>query len=633
MTKPGEGRDGAEGGKLAGPAARPSPGFAERSAPGVGLTVSVLAHAALAAVALFGGQLFRPDPNAGIAVANVVLLTESEYGAQFSRPPPLADLEAEASAALSEPVQPDEAPEEPPDGRDSRESPPRPAAPQAVALSEPSAPPEPEPPSAASPLGDISALPRHVRRADRLASAPEQEADPARPRLPDAAAPPEAAPALSVAAQPPGGEGSVLEPAAASARSAPDPSSLGPETPARPRLPDAAAPPEAASALSVAAQPPGGEGSVPGPAAASARSAPDPSSLGPGTPAPPAVADETDAVLPPDIPAPALATVLDLPDIVPSAGQPEVADGEGPGAAILVESGVALPAVPEQPFAEPASLASDTRRSEPITAAALELPNDVSPPDDPEFANDERQQIAALPGTVAARPPAPGLPFADPVSEPPPLPTELDVDLSLPREADRPNVDIALPVPLIEEIRLAPPPRRNLPVAAEDPEAGDEAPEFAAKPPPSRPSASDLGGEDGFGATLASLQASVAALPEAGSSDRRPFRFTGSLLTESELNALHDKLAKCWRPITIIGQVAPEELAITLQVDLTLDGAVVDQQLVAPSPLPPQRAYGVAFSVAQAAIIRCAPYDEFPKEKYPHWRRIVVTFDPRLMAR
>jgi len=580
MTKPGEGRDGAEGWKLAGPAARPSPGFAERSAPGVGLTVSVLAHAALAAVALFGGQLFRPDPNAGIAVANVVLLTESEYGAQFSRPPPLADLGAEASSALSEPVQPDEAPEEPPDGRDSRESPPPPAASQAVALSEPSAPPEPEPPSAASPLGDISALPRHVRRADRLASAPEQAADPARPQLPDAAAPPEAASALSVAAQPPGGEGSVPEPAAASARSAPDTSSLGPETPA-----------------------------------------------------PPAVADETDAVLPPDIPAPALATVLDLPDIVPSAGQPEVADGEGPGAAILVESGVALPAVPEQPFAEPASLASDTRRSEPITAAALELPNDVSTPDGPEFANDERQETAALPGTVAARPPAPGLPFADPVSEPPPLPTELDVDLSLPREADRPNVDIALPVPLIEEIQLAPPPRRNLPVAAEDPEAGGEAPEFAAKPPPSRPSASDLGGEDGFGATLASLQASVAALPEAGSSDRRPFRFTGSLLTESELNALQDKLAKCWRPIAIVGQVAPEELAITLQVDLTLDGAVVDQQLVAPSPLPPQRAYGVAFLAAQAAITRCAPYDEFPKEKYPHWRRIVVTFDPRLMAR
>jgi len=211
--------------------------------------------------------------------------------------------------------------------------------------------------------------------------------------------------------------------------------------------------------------------------------------------------------------------------------------------------------------------------------------------------------------------------------------TELDVALSLPKEADRPNVDIAPPVQLMEEIRLAsPPPRRNLPVAAEDPEAGDEAPEFAAKPPPFRPSASDLGGEDGFGATLASLQASIVALPEAGSPDRRPFRFPGSSLTESELNFLIDKLAKCWHPITTIDEEAWEELAITLQVDLTLDGAVVDQQLVAPSPLPPQNAYGVVFLAAQAAITRCAPYDELPKEKYPHWRSIAVTFDPRLMA-
>ncbi len=67
----------------------------ERSSYPAGLGGSVLAHAVVVSLALFGGQIFRADSAGEGTVASVSILTPAEYGALISNAPAVGDLESE----------------------------------------------------------------------------------------------------------------------------------------------------------------------------------------------------------------------------------------------------------------------------------------------------------------------------------------------------------------------------------------------------------------------------------------------------------------------------------------------------------------------------------------------------------
>jgi hypothetical protein len=101
----------------------------------------------------------------------------------------------------------------------------------------------------------------------------------------------------------------------------------------------------------------------------------------------------------------------------------------------------------------------------------------------------------------------------------------------------------------------------------------------------------------------------------------------GPPLTGAEREGLKLAVQRCWN--VPAGLRDARELRVTLGAELTADGDVVASsiRLVEPAVLPDGR-FQQAFEAGRRALIRCAPYDGLPADKFPQWRNIEVVFNP-----
>ncbi len=104
----------------------------------------------------------------------------------------------------------------------------------------------------------------------------------------------------------------------------------------------------------------------------------------------------------------------------------------------------------------------------------------------------------------------------------------------------------------------------------------------------------------------------------------------GSELTISEIDALKQKMYRCWR--IPVDAKNPEELIVAVRVKMQSDGSVLSASLheplrVANSPNP---FMSVAARRAVNAVRNCGPYDFLPLEKYSQWQDMVLRFIPEV---
>jgi hypothetical protein len=98
-------------------------------------------------------------------------------------------------------------------------------------------------------------------------------------------------------------------------------------------------------------------------------------------------------------------------------------------------------------------------------------------------------------------------------------------------------------------------------------------------------------------------------------------------MTVNELDALRSRIAQCWSPPP--GWSDPSEVRVVMIISLEADGSVATPPRVVESPAG--RYQVAAPESAVRAVRACAPYP-LPAEKYPEWKEVKITFDPRAMA-
>jgi colicin import membrane protein len=116
----------------------------------------------------------------------------------------------------------------------------------------------------------------------------------------------------------------------------------------------------------------------------------------------------------------------------------------------------------------------------------------------------------------------------------------------------------------------------------------------------------------------------LAQTPSLGFANAQPAR-----LSQSELDALRQRLSECWSPP--VGAANAPNLKVVLRVLFKRDGSVASPPvLVAGTPSP----YGPAMAEsAKRAILTCQPFTMLRPQNYEHWKDIEITFDPRDMFR
>jgi hypothetical protein len=105
----------------------------------------------------------------------------------------------------------------------------------------------------------------------------------------------------------------------------------------------------------------------------------------------------------------------------------------------------------------------------------------------------------------------------------------------------------------------------------------------------------------------------------------------GPPLTNSEKDGLKLAVQRCWN--VPAGLRDAQELKVTLAAELGPDGQVINAsiRLLEPSPAPDGR-FQQAYEAGRRALIRCAPYDGLPRDKFGQWRNIEVVFNPEGMV-
>ncbi|WP_299931797.1 cell envelope biogenesis protein TolA [uncultured Pelagimonas sp.] len=145
--------------------------------------------------------------------------------------------------------------------------------------------------------------------------------------------------------------------------------------------------------------------------------------------------------------------------------------------------------------------------------------------------------------------------------------------------------------------------------------AAAPAPAAEAEPSPATPSADDA------------LNAALAEALAGGSDDEAP---SGPPMTRGEKEGLKLAVEACW--VVDVGSQAAN-VTVTVGFELDRDGKVVPSTLqMISSQGGSGGALEAAFQSARRAVLRCqnTGYD-LPVEKYDHWKRVEMTFDPSQM--
>ena len=234
-------------------------------------------------------------------------------------------------------------------------------------------------------------------------------------------------------------------------------------------------------------------------------------------------------------------------------------------------------------------------------------PAQQSAPPEPTETPEDVAALAAPPAPDAPTPPDPveaAQPPQPATPEPPAQPETAAVPEPTPEPTPEPD-----PEPEPERVAAPPPPRprpQRVVTAAEaepDPEPEPTPTETAETPTeqPSRPTAPA----------------------------QAPVR-TGPPLTFSEKDGIRFAIQRCWS--VPVGLEAAENLSVTLGVSLSRDGRIVAGPALVEPTGALSRSHKVAYGAARRAILRCAPYTEFPPDKYAQWRELEVTFNPKEMV-
>lgn len=103
-------------------------------------------------------------------------------------------------------------------------------------------------------------------------------------------------------------------------------------------------------------------------------------------------------------------------------------------------------------------------------------------------------------------------------------------------------------------------------------------------------------------------------------------------MTADLASILQSEIYRCWSPP--VGSPHPERLIVRYELFLNRDGSVAQPpQLTAESAsaAASDPYMAAAAGAARRAIYTCAPY-RLPPDRYPQWRNVIFTFDPRALA-
>lgn len=109
-----------------------------------------------------------------------------------------------------------------------------------------------------------------------------------------------------------------------------------------------------------------------------------------------------------------------------------------------------------------------------------------------------------------------------------------------------------------------------------------------------------------------------------------PLGFSGgqaAQLSQSEMSALRNRLASCWRPPAGAAEVA--NLKVVVRVLFNPDGSLQGQPELVKAPAS---TYGPPMAEsAIRALLTCQPFNMLRPTTYDQWRDMEITFDPKEM--
>lgn len=109
----------------------------------------------------------------------------------------------------------------------------------------------------------------------------------------------------------------------------------------------------------------------------------------------------------------------------------------------------------------------------------------------------------------------------------------------------------------------------------------------------------------------------------------------GDRLTASDEAKMRAAIQRCWNANVIIGAPEPEKLIVVIEFELNRDGTLASSPRVANSMqinLSGNRFWKVAEREAVNAVVKCAPYDFLPQERYATWKEFTLNFNPSDMV-
>ncbi len=115
----------------------------------------------------------------------------------------------------------------------------------------------------------------------------------------------------------------------------------------------------------------------------------------------------------------------------------------------------------------------------------------------------------------------------------------------------------------------------------------------------------------------------------------RPAVGAGDRLTASDEAKMRAAVQRCWNAGTIIGAPEPEKLLVVIDFELNRDGSLSSPPRVVNElqiNLSGNQFWRVAQREAVSAVMKCAPYDFLPVERYDTWKEFRFNFDPSQMV-
>lgn len=109
----------------------------------------------------------------------------------------------------------------------------------------------------------------------------------------------------------------------------------------------------------------------------------------------------------------------------------------------------------------------------------------------------------------------------------------------------------------------------------------------------------------------------------------------GDRLAASDEAKMRAAIQGCWNAGAIIGAPEPEKLQVVIDFELNRDGSLASSPRVANElqiNLSGNQFWRVAQREAVSAVVKCAPYDFLPLERYESWKEFRLNFDPSQMV-